>query len=346
MKQDRHFSRSRRSTSPQLKNKKALKNKQKKNHNLQSSSSKTKSISQEIQPGLPEERNILNLIQELETQDQKGIENQKLIHLCLQDTQNPIINENQELSEIQRQSQYNQNYHQECQQSMRNEYVFLGNSLSKHMISERQRVKMVNWMVEVLSNYNETTSDITFFRSVSIMDHYLQKSIFKFSDSNLHLIGITSMFIATKLEDIYHIPLKDFVTRVSHNQYSFFAIKAMEQSILETLNFEVTFPTSLDFLQNIFYQCFSLNDNPNLQDILDSSIYILKMCLYDYTMTSFNLYTLAASSLIFSIKDFVNKNYLNDRNIVIDQFVIIYTINLVQQNYVNLLNRLNRAQFM
>lgn len=33
------------------------------------------------------------------------------------------------------------------------------------------------------------------------------------------------MFIATKLEDIYHIPLSDFVTRVGHNKFSIIKIK-------------------------------------------------------------------------------------------------------------------------
>jgi len=32
---------------------------------------------------------------------------------------------------------------------------------------------MIDWMIEVLGNYSETTSDATFFRSVSIMDYYL-----------------------------------------------------------------------------------------------------------------------------------------------------------------------------
>lgn len=36
------------------------------------------------------------------------------------------------------------------------------------------------------------------------------------------------MFIASKLEDIYHIPLSDFVNRVGHNKFTAFKIKAME----------------------------------------------------------------------------------------------------------------------
>lgn len=41
---------------------------------------------------------------------------------------------------------------------------------------------MVDWMIEVLSNYIESTSDATLFRAVSLMDYFLKKSTSKYSD--------------------------------------------------------------------------------------------------------------------------------------------------------------------
>jgi hypothetical protein len=70
---------------------------------------------------------------------------------------------------------------------------------------------MIDWMLEVYGNYRRSTSNDTYFRSVCIMDMYLKKCNKLLNDPDLHLIGISSMFLATKLEDIYHIPLKDFV---------------------------------------------------------------------------------------------------------------------------------------
>lgn len=75
-------------------------------------------------------------------------------------------------------------------------------------------------MIEVLSNYADSTTDATLFRAVSLMDFFLKKTNTQYSDHNLHLIGIGCMFIATKLEDIYHIPLSDFVNRIGHNKFS------------------------------------------------------------------------------------------------------------------------------
>ncbi|CAD8113247.1 unnamed protein product [Paramecium sonneborni] len=337
MKQDRNLSRSRRSPSPQLKIKKAHRGKQKKNRHSQSSSFKTNSQSHEKQPHFPEEGKLLNFIKELEAEKEKQVFSLKLSHFHLEDVQSILtINDDMNHSQMRRQQQYSQYYHQEFQQSLINENVYLGNCLLHQKISQSLRAKMIDWMIEVLGNYSETTSDATFFRSVSIMDYYLQKSITSYSDNHLHLIGITSMFIATKIEDIYHIPLSDFVTRVSHNKYTASKIKAMEQSILETLNFEITFPTTLDFLHNIFYQCFSLNDNPNIQNILETSTYILKMCLHDYSMTSFNSYTLASSSFIYSIADYIKQNYSQNQDLIINQFnnkiVQISQIELIELN--------------
>jgi hypothetical protein len=63
---------------------------------------------------------------------------------------------------------------------------------------------MVDWMIEVLSSYK--MSEETFFKSVYIMDSYLRKCKDKLEAKDLHLIGIASMFIAGKYEEIH--PLK------------------------------------------------------------------------------------------------------------------------------------------
>lgn len=41
-----------------------------------------------------------------------------------------------------------------------------------------------------------------------------------YGDSDLHLIGVGCIFIASKIEDVLHIPLEDIVKRVSHNKFT------------------------------------------------------------------------------------------------------------------------------
>ncbi|CAD8083676.1 unnamed protein product [Paramecium primaurelia] len=295
-------------------------NKDYKSQQFSSLNTSHQSIDQEQQ--YPEEGKLLNFIMELEELQQKSIFNLKLNSISLEDIQQKLsIKDDPNNSQLRRQLQYNKHYYQEFQYSLKYENVYLGNSLQNQKISQQLRSRMIDWMIEVLGNYTETTTNVTFFRSVSIMDYFLSKSNTQYSDQHLHLIGISSMFIATKLEDIYHIPLEDFVQRVGHNKYSTNKVKGMEQIILETLNYEITFPTILDRLYNLYYQCFSINNDTNLQNILDASIYILKMCVHDYQMNTFNANTLVATSFFYSIRDFVISKDYQFQDQILDQFI-------------------------
>jgi len=70
-----------------------------------------------------------------------------------------------------------------------------------------------------------------------MMDLYLKKTWRRHIEPELHLIGVACMFIATKIEDVYHIPLLDFVKRVSHAKFTEKEIKEKELGILLVLNY-------------------------------------------------------------------------------------------------------------
>jgi cyclin B len=81
-----------------------------------------------------------------------------------------------------------------------------------------------------------------------------------YQDCDLHLIGVGSMFLASKIEDIYHVPLQDMVKRVSHNKFSANAIKSIENEIVGAHLFNIYFPTHLNYLSFYFFKCFSISD--------------------------------------------------------------------------------------
>lgn len=72
----------------------------------------------------------------------------------------------------------------------------LQEALKNHQITAHLRAKMVDWMIEVLSSYK--MSEESFFRSVRYMDKFFKNSQKKLQVSDLHLIGVTSMFTASK----------------------------------------------------------------------------------------------------------------------------------------------------
>ena len=60
---------------------------------------------------------------------------------------------------------------------------------------------MIDWMIEVLTNFK--CRDLTFFLAAKIMDRYCYSTKTPKKISDLHTMGVTSMFISSKYEDIY-----------------------------------------------------------------------------------------------------------------------------------------------
>jgi hypothetical protein len=63
---------------------------------------------------------------------------------------------------------------------------------------------MVDWMVQVFRVMRVSTPH-TFFLAINFMDHYfesMQKSKISLPRSELHLIGLTCLFMSSKMEDV------------------------------------------------------------------------------------------------------------------------------------------------
>ena len=160
-------------------------------------------------------------------------------------------------------------------------------SLIQTDINEKMRVILINWLVEV--HFKFRLLNETLFICINIIDRYLsQKNI---NRKYLQLLGITSLFIASKYEEIYAPSAKDLIF-MTDNAYKMDEMIKMENEILGVLKFELTFPTSLRFLElygNVlnldeinFFRCYYLNEvsliNYNLCGICPSLIACV--CLY------------------------------------------------------------------
>ena len=103
------------------------------------------------------------------------------------------------------------------------------------------------------------------------------------------------MLIATKYEEIYAPEVKDFVY-IADNAYTSEQILSMEYNILKTLNFDVTTPSSLWFVDFLCKYCHS-----------DSVVryfatYIVELSLVEYKLLKYNPSLLAASAIYLSNK--------------------------------------------
>jgi hypothetical protein len=91
-------------------------------------------------------------------------------------------------------------------------------ALARHGIPAHMRAKMVDWMIEVISSYK--FSEQTFFSAVRLMDSFFMKSEARLEVTDLHLVGVASMFIASKFEEIYPFKLRIIYEKIAHKKLS------------------------------------------------------------------------------------------------------------------------------
>lgn len=162
--------------------------------------------------------------------------------------------------------------------------------LQNHKITSIVRTRMIDWMVEICSVFNYM--DETFFLSVNILDIFLQKTKKIYDNSNIHLIGMTSIFTASKFQEIYPQTLKNFAHKVGHDMFTLDEIKNMETQIMTDIGMEVLVSTSLyDFMKTYFYDFFYNNksviekncDIKIFKDIMFTAKYLTKLVVhYEY----------------------------------------------------------------
>jgi hypothetical protein len=74
-------------------------------------------------------------------------------------------------------------------------------------ITENMRAILIDWLIDVHKKFK--LRDNTLYIAINIIDRYLSRK--KIARRSLQLLGVTSMLIASKLEDIYPPKINDFV---------------------------------------------------------------------------------------------------------------------------------------
>lgn len=125
--------------------------------------------------------------------------------------------------------------------------------LDRHsQITHCLRARMIDWMIEVLTNFK--CDDQTFFLAVSLMDRYFKGCIDIKQIGDLHVTGVTTMFVASKFEDIYPLKMKTVYEKIAHQKIEMQTIKTLELDIMKVIQYKIHAPTVLDFLKVFLIQ--------------------------------------------------------------------------------------------
>ncbi|KAG4140471.1 hypothetical protein ERO13_D06G019700v2 [Gossypium hirsutum] len=111
-------------------------------------------------------------------------------------------------------------------------------------VSMSMRGVLVDWLVEVAEEY-KLVSD-TLYMTVSYIDRFL--SLNPLNRQRLQLLGVSSMLIASKYEEITPPNVEDFCY-ITDNTYTKDEVVKMEADILKSLKFELGNPTVKTFLR-------------------------------------------------------------------------------------------------
>ncbi|KAK2445661.1 cyclin [Trifolium repens] len=162
-------------------------------------------------------------------------------------------------------------------------------------ITSNMRGTLVDWLVEVADEYKLLPE--TLHLSVSYIDRFL--SIQPVKRSKFQLLGVSSMLVASKYEEITPPKAADFC-QITDNSYHLEEVLKMEADILKSLNFEMGSPNVITFLKRFVGIA---SDNPNTSNLQFEYLcnYLAELSLLDYECIRF-LPSVVAASVIFLAK--------------------------------------------
>lgn len=165
-------------------------------------------------------------------------------------------------------------YHHEIFQHLQElelQYAPDPNYMSQQLqLSWSYRTELVDWLVKVHEKFQLLPE--TLFLTINIMDRFLSARVATLN--RFQLVGITSLFIAAKYEEIYSPTLQDLIY-VLNNEYERKDIIQAEKFMITTLNFEISWPGPMSFLRKL-----SKADDYNYS-IRSLSKYFLENCIMD-----------------------------------------------------------------
>ena len=152
-------------------------------------------------------------------------------------------------------------------------------------INEKMRKILVDWLLKVHSKFKLLPE--TLYLTVNIIDRYLSHELV--NRKILQLVGVTSMHIACKYEEIYPPEANDFVY-ITDNAYTKKELLDMEYKILKTLNFNLTYASAYRHLERFCTVT-------NWEHLLSNANKLMNSSLMEYSMIKYEPIVLAAGGL-------------------------------------------------
>ncbi|CAI0395689.1 unnamed protein product [Linum tenue] len=158
-------------------------------------------------------------------------------------------------------------------------------------VNASMRAILIDWLVEVAEEYRLVPD--TLYLTVNYIDRYLSGNVI--NKQRLQLLGVASMMIAAKYEEICAPQVEEFCY-ITDNTYFKDEVLEMESAVLNYLKFEMTAPTPKCFLRRFVRAAQGTDEVPSMQ-LECLANYISELSLLEYNMLCYPPSVVAASSI-------------------------------------------------
>jgi hypothetical protein len=145
--------------------------------------------------------------------------------------------------------------------------VDLQGTLNYAKVNPLTRAQMLDWMIEVLSNLSRKFSEATFFKAAQIMDMHLKTSGSALTDQHIHLVGLASMYIGSKYEDIEPLRVTELTRDAAYDKFSPQQLRGKELEVLTSLKFQTSFKTQVEVLDYFYFRIFARHLSDMTQEL-------------------------------------------------------------------------------
>uniref|UniRef100_A0A0E0MMQ3 Uncharacterized protein n=1 Tax=Oryza punctata TaxID=4537 RepID=A0A0E0MMQ3_ORYPU len=158
-------------------------------------------------------------------------------------------------------------------------------------ITKGMRGILIDWLVEVSEEYKLVPD--TLYLTINLIDRFLSQHYIE--RQKLQLLGITSMLIASKYEEICAPRVEEFCF-ITDNTYTKAEVLKMEGLVLNDLGFHLSVPTTKTFLRRFLRAAQASRNVPSIT-LGYLANYLAELTLIDYNFLKFLPSVVAASAV-------------------------------------------------
>ncbi|XP_022740327.1 G2/mitotic-specific cyclin-2-like isoform X2 [Durio zibethinus] len=153
-------------------------------------------------------------------------------------------------------------------------------------INEKMRAILIDWLIEVHDKFDLMGE--TLFLTVNLIDRFLsQQTVVR---KKLQLVGLVAMLLACKYEEV-SVPVVGDLILISDKAYSRKEVLEMERLMVNTLQFNMSFPTPYVFMRRFIK---AAQSDKKLELL---SFFLIELALVEYEMLKFQPSLLAAAAI-------------------------------------------------